>query len=489
MKRLVLLVPILALAAACDPEDDPIVTGGDAGVEVNACSVEVDAKLAKYQSELDNWSVADLPSMASKPAGVSINHTGYAGHYRELADNHPGCKAQTAYDGKLFLNTLNQATVAPGVPVQGTDANLPGYVPGYPCAAKEYSMPAGVSVDKTKPIVVLVHGNSSSPNSWEEYAYDSFADDDPEKPGVQLATFSKFTFTPETTTREMLAAKLVKQGFRVIAVDFRTDVTATLEGANLKAPPTGAGSEGYGDAIGNVDHGWSTPILQSLVAALIAANPEQEISLVGHSLGSTVIMDTLRRLHNDHKAGKLATNPFTRIRHVVLASGAVHGVRDGEFNCGNYDTMRGTVNCEMGDRDKWTATAFNKMLNGPEDLFTTPCADGSFAYGQKDQCGGKAVRYLTLTMRDPDTGALQDEFVSMASARLSMDMVQKDSTGKIIGIADKACVDNQLVELSDFDPSGFFMDFFNLQGFLANHFGAIRSETGMGKIVTKLNEK
>ncbi len=482
MKRFLLLVP-LAVVTACDPESKPL-PGADAGTVANACTTIVEEKLGVYESKLaTEYPIADLATMAEKPAGIAIDNTKYAGHYRELADGHPGCKPRTAYDGKLFLNTLNQAEAAAGVPVQDTDSAKPGYVPGYKCAAKEYSMPTGVSVDKAKPIVVLVHGNSSTPNSWEEYKNDALADDEPTQPGVQLATASKFTFTPETTAREMLAAKLVKQGYRVIAVDFRTDVTLTLKDANLAA---GITDPGYGDAVGNIDHGWATPILQSLVGELMKANPDQRISLVGHSLGYTVIQDTLRRLYNEHKAGKFTVNPFTRVRHVILASGAAHGVANGAYNCLTYKTMRGSVNCEMGDRGAWTATAFNKLLNGPEDLYSTPCADGQYAYGKKGECGGNTVKYLTITMKDPDSGALQDEFVSVASSRLNMDKVEKDANGKITKVVDPACVENHLIELSDFDASGFFMDLANLQGFLANHFGSIRGEAGMKKITETL---
>jgi pimeloyl-ACP methyl ester carboxylesterase len=294
---------------------------------------------------------------------------------------------------------------------------------------------------------------------------------------VQAKTVTGFEFTVDSQAREMLATKLVKQGYRVIAVDLRSDLTVTLPDANPKA---GSKDPAFGDGIGNVDHGWSVPIVQELLKDLIAANPNQDISLVGHSLGYTVIQDALRRLFNDFKAGRMSTNPFAHLRHVILASGAAHGVSGGTANCGFYKTMRASVNCEMGD---WQATAFNKLLDGPEDLYTTPCADGSFAYGQKDQCGGKAVSYTTITMKDPDGGKLQDEFVSEAASRLSMDKTTRDSSGKIT-VSAPACVDNHLIELTDFDSSGFFMD--GLPGFLANHFGSVRSDNGMKYISDKL---
>ncbi|MGC4120831.1 MAG: alpha/beta hydrolase [Myxococcales bacterium] len=483
MKRLFLLLPLAVLAAACDPEDPPLPAGPDAGATpVSPCRQVLDAKLEKYGSDLGSWSTADLPAMAD--SAEAIGSSAYAGHYRELANGHPGCVPRATYDGKLFLNGLNEAVVAPGVPLQGSDSSKPGYVPGFPCAGKEYTPPSGVALDSKKPIVVLVHGNSSSPNSWEEYSNSKLQDQNSAQPGSQLKSLSQFELTADTSTRPMLASRLVGNGHRVIAVDFRTDLVMTLAGAN---PAAGPKDPAYGDGGGNIDHGWATPILQSLLKALMQANPDAQISLVGHSLGYTVIQDSLRRLFNEHRAGKLAFNPLTRIKSVVLASGAAHGVASGAVNCSFYKTMRGAVNCEMGDRDNWQATAFNKLLDGPEDLYSTPCADGSFAYGKFDQCGGHAIRFTTVTMRDPEGGKLQDEFVSEAASRLNMDQVELDGAGKR-RVTHPACVDNHLIELSDFDSSGFFMDVANLQGFLANHFGSIRSEAGMEFIETKLAE-
>ena len=39
-------------------------------------------------------------------------------------------------------------------------------------------------------------------------------------------------------------------------------------------------------------------------------------------------------------------------------------------------------------------------LNGPSDLFATPCADGDYAFGKTGQCGGNVVKYYTVTMTD-----------------------------------------------------------------------------------------
>lgn len=468
--------------------DGAVVDAPPVNPRAEACKAVIAAKKTKVAAELATWSSADIPKMlettatASDGATVGPEHTAFAGRYRDDLTKHPGCKPRASYDGKLFLNGTNEATVAAGVPVQGTDKAAPGYVPGYACAAKEYTMPSGVAVDPAKPIVILVHGNSANPNSWEEFGNSKMTDQDTATTGLQLKNVSKFTFTADAAVREQLAAKLVKKGFRVIALDLRTEATLALVGANLKA---GATDPGFGDSLGNVDHGWSVPILQALLKSVMAANPGAKVSLVGHSLGYTVIQDALRRMYNDKQAGKLAFSPFAQIKDVVLASGAAHGVASGTFNCTTYKTMRGSVNCEMGDRATYTPTAFNKINNGPSDLFAVPCADGSFAYGKADQCGGNVIDYTTITMKDPVGGALQDEFISVAASRIDMDQTTTKSDGTVT-VTDPACVDNHLIELTDYDSSGYFLD--GAPGFLANHFGSIRSEAGMTYIVKKLED-
>jgi pimeloyl-ACP methyl ester carboxylesterase len=458
-------------------------TGGHGGMPVSACTQALQTKAAAHQSELASWSTDDVPAMAASAATAPYDDTGFAGHYRDDLTKHPGCKPRMAtdpvYAGKDFLDSKNEATVAAGVPVQGADATKPGYVPGYPCAAKEYT---GGTVDTSKPIVILVHGNSSSPVSWEEYKNSNLVDQDPNTPGIQLNTLTKFAFTaddPSKPPRAMLASKLVSAGYRVIAVDFRTDLVLTLKNANLAAKPT---DPGYGDAAGNIDHGWASPILESLVESVIKANPNQKISLVGHSLGTTVIMDALRRTYKRFKAGTFSDNPYAHIHSVVLASGAVHGVAGGDANCALYTTMRGAVNCEMGDRANYKPTAFDKVNEGPEDLFAVPCADGSYAFGEKDACGGNTIQWFTTTIQDPPSGPLMDEFVSESAARVNMD--KYDATTK--KVLDPQCVDNHVNALTAFDTSGFFMDVAGLNGFLATHFGTIRSDEGMTYIVNAL---
>ena len=149
-------------------------------------------------------------------------------------------------------------------------------------------------------------------------------------------------------------------------------------------------------------------------------------------------------------------------------------------------TMRGSVNCEMGDRDNYSATDFHKANNGPVDLFAVPCADGSYAYGKQGECGGNTVKWFTSTIQDSTGAMLADEFVSQSAARINMD--NWDATSKMV-IAPE-CVDNHVNPPSDYDASGFFFDLgtYPFQGFLANHFGSIRSDEGMAYIVTALGQ-
>ena len=72
----------------------------------------------------------------------------------------------------------------------------PATIPGYKCAAKAYPL---VNEDAKKPIVLLMHGNSSTPADWEKFPAD------------------------KADALPMLADRLSAQGFRVLAVDFRYD--------------------------------------------------------------------------------------------------------------------------------------------------------------------------------------------------------------------------------------------------------------------------
>ena len=145
--------------------------------------------------------------------------------------------------------------------------------------------------------------------------------------------------------------------------------------------------------------------------------------------------------------------------HVILGSGANHGVSTYEAQlCTNNSTMRGTIVCEMGSRANYVQTEFHKPLNGPKDLYATPCADGDYAFGRTGQCGGNVVKYLNITMTDITQGAnYQDYYVSEASSHIDM-----------LGF-----VDHRRMILNAFDTRGYFN-----KGFIANHFGSLRSDAG-----------
>jgi len=227
----------------------------------------------------------------------------------------------------------------------------PVSLPGYDCAAKEY---VGTE-DTSKPIVILVHGNSDTPYSWESFS-----------------TGGACGEIGATEGEDMLAESLVAQGYRVIAVDMRYD---------LVDDP--AGNNDTENAAKNMDHGWGTPITQSLIQAVLDEYPDRDISIVGFSFGVTVARDSVRRLAlND------GVDIFPRIQDMVMLAGANHGVSSGPL-CGVNPTMRGQVTCEMGDRAAYTPTDFLKPLNGTEGVWETPCGDGQTAW-ERPICGDNA---------------------------------------------------------------------------------------------------
>ncbi len=293
----------------------------------------------------------------------------------------------------------------------------PASIPGYRCAAKAYP---DTAEDKTKPIVLLVHGNSSSPADYEAFAANG-------QPGAA-----------------MLAEKLTAAGHRVFAVDFRKDKSDDPMGNNDTE-----------NVAMNFDHGWAVPIAEHFIESVLGAYPDRKISIVGFSVGPTIVRDALRRLHRAKK------KPFERIQTLALAAGSHHGVSTYRKLCGadpskpTNPTMRGRVACELGDRTAYTPTDFLRGLNGPAGAFETPCADGDKAYGQSGVCGGNRVKYLTIVMKDVKEGTFQDEFVSEGSSRLNG-------------------ADNRTVELTDNDESGFFFN-----GAFKNHYGAIRSAAAL----------
>jgi hypothetical protein len=358
-----------------------------------------------------------------------------------------GCLSETA--GKT---TSSSGGPAPGPSVGGTDpsqntANAdaiqyrdigshPGctvdglsypaaQINGYKCAAKEYAIPG--TEDTSKPVVLLIHGNSSTPADYEAFTQ------------------------PDNTKTPMLSERLAAQNVRIFAIDMRIDKT---DDPTTNDPVTGNPAH-------NIDHGWGVPLVQHFIQSVMNEFPNRQISIVSFSLGPTVVRDALRRLHRAN------AKPFEHIDTLVYASGANHGVSSYQKLCKDPTapanvTMRGRVVCEMGNRDQFTPTSFDGPLNGADGAFETPCLDGDTAYGQKGVCGGHKVNYVTVVMQDPPQGALQDEFVSQTASALKG-------------------AQNLTVSLADKDPTGYFYN-----GAFKNHFGSIRSEAGLKIILSAL---
>lgn len=318
--------------------------------------------------------------------------------YRELS-THPGC----AIDGLSY-----------------PAADVPGYL----CAAKAYPV---TSEDPQKPIVILIHGNSDSPAVWEAYT-----DDGCDPIGA-------------TQGEPMLSERLSAAGFRVYALDMRFDRVDDL-----------AGNNDTENAAKNMNHGWGVPIAQHFIASVLAAFPDREISVVGHSFGVTVARDALRRLAvND------GLEVFPRVRHMMMLAGANHGVSS--FNlCGANPTMRGEVACEMGNRAAYSPTAFSRVLNGPGGAWETPCSDSASAFGNAAACQGHTIQWITVVMADKPDGEQQDLFVSEASSALQG-------------------AENITIGLNDFDTTDYFFC-----GLFRNHYAPARNLAALDLIVSRL---
>ena len=361
----------------------------------------------------------------------------------------PGASEATYPGGKYRTLTADgDGDIHPGCSTVGL-AYTAASIPDYSCAAKEYDFPDGVTEDDTKPIVILVHGNSDSPAGYEGFLLEN---PDPETLG----------FTPDAEQRDQLAELLPAAGYRTIAVDMRIDL--------VDDSPSADG----GNFAKNIDHGWAVPITQELIKQVMIANPDRKVSIVGFSLGATVVRDALRRLFVQNQDGEWDVNVFSRLQDVIVASGAHHGVKTFADLCGKNTTMSGTVTCEMGQRNTYTQTEFHTPLNGPSMFsagqafggwYETPCAEGDYAFGLRDACGGNTVQYTTITMADIESGTQQDEFVSEHASRLYP----------------LECANNIVTGLNDFDTSGYFFN-----GFLRNHFGGVRSAASLVHITTAL---
>lgn len=318
----------------------------------------------------------------------------------------------------------------PGCTTDGL-AYEPAQIPGYPCAAKAYSV---ADEDTSKPIVLLIHGNSDGTGGWESYS-------DPacDPPGSMQG-------------EPMLAERLAAARYRVYAIDMRHDLT----------PLTGSDPDDCEGPTCNVahsmDHGWGVPIAMSFIESVLEANPGRHISLVGHSFGVTVIRDALRRLH------LRGAGAWPRIDDVIGLSGGNHGVSTacGFSECGVNTTMRGRAACQIGNRDAWQPNCWSAPLHGLNGAWETPCSDGDSAYGTSDACGGHTVEYSTLVMQDLPDGAQQDLCVSEQASMLHG-------------------ADNLTIELTSYDESDYF-----LCGVLANHFGSQRSAEAMNTVLARL---
>ncbi len=407
----------------------------------------------------DDTGPVDNTACARRMADAPLSPAGYDYHdalsiaSRNTWDSskmpQPG---DASYPGGRYrtLEPDGSGNMHPGCSVAGL-SYTPASIPGYACAAREFPFPDGVTEDTTKPIVILVHGNSESPTGWM-----AFLHPDPSSLGFQA----------DTVKRDQLAELLPAAGFRTIAIDMRTDL--------IDDPSSPEGSD-TGNTPKNSDHGWTVPLLQELIKRVVEANPDRQIDLVGFSLGATTVRDALRRLWVEHADGTWDVNIFGVVHDVVVASGANHGVVSFAKQCGVNLTMRGTVTCQMGQRNQYTQTEFHRPLDGPpmpdESEFggwwETPCADGDYAFGTRDACDGNTVHYTTITMKDLDNGTQQDEFVSEHASRLYP----------------TECANNELDKLSDFDTSGYFYN-----GFFRNHYGSVRSDAGLHKVMAALEE-
>jgi hypothetical protein len=357
------------------------------------------------------------------------------------------------YPGGRYRTLAADATGAahPGCSTAGL-AYTPAAIPGFTCAAREFPFPDAVTEDTTKPIVILVHGNSESPTGWMKFVHPD--------PGSLM-------FPADTVARDQLAELLPAHGFRTLAIDMRTDL--------IDDPKSPEGKD-TGNTPKNADHGWTVPLLQALIKQVAIANPDRKLSIIGFSLGATSVRDALRRLWVEHADGTWDVNILARMQDVVIASGANHGVVSFAKQCGLNLTMRGTVTCQMGQRNQYTETTFHRALDGPPmptpggefgGWWETPCADGDYAFGKRDACGGNTVSYTSVTMQDLPNGTQQDEFVSEHASRLYP----------------TACAHNIVNGLNDFDTSGYFFN-----GFFRNHYGSVRSAAGLTKIIATLED-
>lgn len=228
----------------------------------------------------------------------------------------------------------------------------------------------------------------------------------------------------------------------MLAVDFRYDLTDDPKNDNDTE-----------NAAQNLDHGWAVPILEHFIESVLAAWPEQKVSILGFSVGPTIVRDALRRLHRADK------KPFSRVKDLVLVAGSHHGVSTFCKLCGAPDDARAR-RLRARRPHVVPADGVPHAAERAERRLGDACVNGEAAFGQEGVCGGNKVSYTTLVMKDVKEGTLHDEFVSEGSSRLKG-------------------ARNPTVELSDDDASGYFYN-----GLFKNHYGALRSEPAL-KILSR----
>jgi pimeloyl-ACP methyl ester carboxylesterase len=421
--------------AAVAPPDAPPGEQPDAGPDAQPGDIDAGVEEPPPQACVDE--MAGAPTGAAAPVFTDSLATAIVNVWGKDTLPTPG---DPTYPGGKYRTLMADGDVHPGCSTAGL-SYTPASIAGYPCAAKQYPFPDGVTEDTSKPIIILIHGNSDIPAEWESFVL--------ENPGTGF----------DTEPRDQLAELLPKAGYRTIAVDLRFDL--------VDDPASGNPNK-------NMDHGWAVPIAEALIKQVIINNPGRRVSLIGFSLGATVMRDALRRLFVQFRNDQWDINVFTRVEDVIAASGAHHGVKSYTALCGNNNTMAGTAACELGALNAYVPVSFHEPLNGPAltgaseafgGWYETPCADADYAFGVRDACGKHAVEYTTITMMDISQGTQQDEFVSEHASRLYP----------------IECANNILTTLNDFDTSGYFVG-----GVLRNHFGSIRSVAGLMLIVQEL---
>src|SRR3569623_233139 len=76
------------------------------------------------------------------------------------------------YPGGKYRTVTPDSTGAihPGCSTTG-QMYTPATIAGYPCVARQFDFPQGVTEDTTKPIVILVHGTSDGPSGYIKFLH------------------------------------------------------------------------------------------------------------------------------------------------------------------------------------------------------------------------------------------------------------------------------------------------------------------------------